>query len=483
MAFDSERINLVLDASSTGMLMVDANGIIVIVNKIVEKKFGYSRADLVGQNIEMLIPERYRTGHFEKMQGFSAEGRPRPMGLGLELFGLKADGQEIPIEIELTPVDTSTGRSVIASIMDITEQKRAEERFRTALDAAPVGMLMVSESGEIIVANQRLADQFGYLKSELIGKKVEGLIPTRFRPAHPEKRQNFMAEGKSRPMASGLELYGLKNGGEELPIQIELTPVMTSTGPCVIAAVIDITEKKEAESEIERRSQEIEQFVYAVSHDLKSPIVTTMGFLEYLKSDLEAGKLDRAQDSLKRIYAAGSKMSMLIQDLLHFSRVGYMDLTPEIFNMDALIASIHSQFQEQMKEKQVTFSVGTPLGSISGDENRISQVFENLIGNAIKYGADENATIEVGTRPDDAHNIFYVMDNGPGIAAEYHDKIFELFQRLDSKKEGTGVGLAIVNKIVSVHGGKVWLESEAGKGATFWIQLPKVIESKKNQLR
>lgn len=393
-----ERFKIALDATPSGMLMVDKNARIILINKAMEREFGYQETELIGKNMHMLIPERYHPDSISKIQSFFTHDEHRQMVKRLELCGLKKDGTEFPVEIELTPVDTSDEKYVIASIIDISDHKKSEERFRTALDAAPVGMLMVDVEGKIVLANQLLAAQFGYLKSELTGKKIETLVPQRFRKDHPQYRKNFVSEGTPRPMASGLELYGLKKNGQELPIQIELTPVQTSAGLCTIAAVVDISHIKKAESEIEKRSKEIEQFVYTVSHDLKSPIVTTMGFLEYLQKDLEEGKLDKAMDSLGRIYAAGKKMNALIQDLLHFSRVGYMDLNPETINIDKLVLSIKDQFEESLKTKGISFIIHDCLGEISGDPARICQVFENLIGNAIKYSSEKKAKIEIGRK-------------------------------------------------------------------------------------
>lgn len=225
--------------------------------------------------------------------------------------------------------------------------------------------------------------------------------------------------------------------------------------------------------ELGRKTQEMEDFVYTVSHDLKSPLVTSIGFLGFLKEDVAAGHFEKVKDSVQRLERANRRMSGLIDDLLEVSRIGRITLDLEEINVSALLRDIRSEFRIQLEEKGIRFELDDKMPLIIADRHRIRQVFENLLTNAIKYGSiTPEPKINAGSLKADGELRFFVRDNGPGIPKEYHQKIFMIFQRISDDNEGTGVGLAIVSKIMQIHNGRVWVESEPEKGATFWLAFP-----------
>ena len=235
-------------------------------------------------------------------------------------------------------------------------------------------------------------------------------------------------------------------------------------------------ENEELISELTAKNAELERFTYTVSHDLKSPLVTMKGFLGYLEQDMRSGNMDRLKEDSTRIANAIDKMSLLLNDLLELSRVGRFITNPELISFDELVQAALELVEGRLIENEVTVQVQPYLPIVYGDQQRLIEVLQNLVDNAAKYiGEQPRPLIEIGCLDPDAREdscVFYVKDNGMGIAPEYHETIFGLFNKLKADSEGTGVGLALVKRIIEFHGGRIWVESEEGKGSTFFFTLP-----------
>jgi PAS domain S-box-containing protein len=242
-----EKFRGLLESAPDAMVIVGSGGDMVLVNAQTEKLFGYTREELLGKSVDMLVPERYRSRHPQHRMAYSSGPRPRAMGSGLELSGLRKDGTEFPVEISLSPLDTDEGVLVSAAIRDITERMKIEAKFRGFLEAAPDAVVIVSPGGAILIVNTQTEKIFGYPRSELIGKPVEVLVPERFRARHPGHRAAYFGNSRTRAMGSGLDLHGLRKDGTEFPVEISLSPLETEDGTLVSAAIRDITERKRAE--------------------------------------------------------------------------------------------------------------------------------------------------------------------------------------------------------------------------------------------
>ena len=226
-------------------------------------------------------------------------------------------------------------------------------------------------------------------------------------------------------------------------------------------------------AEIENRNAEMERFTYTVSHDLKSPLLTIQGFVGMAKAGIEAGRTERLSDDLGRIDSAADKMGLLLDDLLQLSRIGRVANPPREVGLDVLVHDALERVAGRRREAGVEIEVAPDLGTVYGDPQRLVEVLQNLISNAIKYRSDEAPRIDIETRPDAEGTVVVVRDNGIGIDPEFHDKVFGLFDQLDPQTEGTGIGLALAQRILEVHGGSIWVESEGrGHGSAFAFRLP-----------
>jgi PAS domain S-box-containing protein len=477
-----ERFRRVVEAAPNAMIIVNHDSRIMLVNSQTEKVFGYTREELVGQGIDLLVPERFRRDHPEYRSAFFGNPGNRPMGAGRHLYGLRRDGTEVPLEIGLNPIETSEGMFILAAIVDITERKRQEELFRATVESAPTAIIMADQTGRVTLVNALTESIFGYERDELIGQPVEILLPQRYRAAHPGLRESFFRAPSARRMGEGRDLNGQRKDGSEFPVEIGLSPVETSTGSFVLAAIADITERKRAEEELRQRTEELarsnrdlEQFAYVASHDLQEPLRAIAGPLQLLQRRY-VGQLDaRADEYIGHAVDGAGRMQTLIDDLLAFSRMGRSPepwqptesaqaLQYALGNLSAAIEASGAQIVHE--NLPVVYAISA----------QISLLFQNLVGNAIKFRSkDRPPHIHVGADARGDAWVFHVRDNGIGIDPQYFERIFLIFQRLHTRRDypGTGIGLALCKRIVEHHGGRIWVESDPGKGTTFLFTLPR----------
>jgi PAS domain S-box-containing protein len=469
----AERARMLVDLSPSGMVLVDRAGKIVLVNREIERLFGYSRSELIGQSIELLVPARVREGHPGFRTDFFASPQTRPMGAGRELHGLRKDGVEIPVEIGLNPMKTDEGLFVLASVVDVSARKRAEARFRTAVESSPNGMVMVDRAGMIVLVNREIERLFGYRREELVGRSIEQLVPHRVRDRHPRFRSEFFADLQTRAMGAGRDLHGVRKDGAEIPVEIGLNPIETEEGVFVLASVVDIAARKKAEMELRRSNEELERFAYVASHDLQEPLRMVGSYVQLLGRRYQ-GKLDADADRFIAFALDGSvRMKRLIDDLLAFSRVGTRGVAPAPVDAGAALDAALTHLSLSIAESNALVTRDA-LPTVLADPGQLQHLFLNLVSNAIKFRGAEPPQVHVSAAAVDDGWRFSVRDNGIGISPEYFERIFVIFQRLHARTEypGTGIGLAIAKKIVERHSGRIWLESEPGRGATFFFTLP-----------
>lgn len=467
-----ERFRLVVEAAPNAMVMIDSQGKIEMVNAQTEAIFGYAREELLGQPMEVLIPARFRAHHPGLRSNFFTQPSSRSMGSGRDLFGLRKDGSEFPVEIGLNPIETADGIKVLSAIVDISERKRQEERFRLVVEAAPNAMVMIDSLGKIEMVNAQTEHLFGYQREELLGQPMEILIPARFRPQHPGLRSSYFASPSTRAMGTGRDLFGVRKDGSEFQIEIGLNPIQTADGLKVLSAIVDISERKRFTDELSRRNQELNSFAYVASHDLKSPLRGVDQLATWLTEDL-AGKIDdETNEHLRLMRMRIKRMEKLLDDLLLYFRAGQSGGSVERIDVAELVRDV---FDLCCSDKSFRLELQGEFPRYHTHKVPLELVFRNLISNSIKHHDTRQGCIVVQAIPNDQWLEFAVCDDGPGIAPEHRERVFAMFQTLRPRDEveGSGMGLAIIKKTIESLGGSIALSDNQPRGAIFRFTWPR----------
>jgi PAS domain S-box-containing protein len=356
-----------------------------------------------------------------------------------------------------------------------------EGRYRGLLEAAPDAMVVVNRAGEIVLLNVQAEKQFGYSRDELVGQKVKNIIPEGFAERLIADGTRSAAEALAQQIGTGIELIARRKDGSQFPIEIMLSPLESAEGILVTAAIRDISERNKSEEhllktvgELKRSNEELQQFAYVSSHDLQEPLRMVASYTQLLAKRYK-GRLDSDADEFIAFAVDGcNRMQGLIQDLLAYSRAGTTGKALCEVSGEGALQGALTNLRITIEQSGAVVS-HDPLPAISTDETQLTQVFQNLVGNAIKYRSEEVPRVHVSAAKNGGNEwIFSVRDNGLGIAPQYFERIFILFQRLHGRNEfeGTGIGLAICKKVLERLGGRIWVESQLEKGSTFYFALP-----------
>ena len=470
---------------------MDADGKIVLVNREIERLFGYSREELLAKPVDMLLPERYRAGHTGYRAEFMRDPRARAMGAGRDLFGLHRDGSEIPVEIGLTPLVTEEGVFVLSSIVDISARKRAEVRFRLAVESSPNGMVMVDPAGNIVLVNREVERMLGYAREELLGKSIEVLVPERFRGRHPADRAHFFRTPNQRAMGAGRDLYGLRKDGTELPVEIGLNPIETEEGLFVLSSIVDISARQQAEEQRRRLEEQLRHaqkleaigtLAGGIAHDFNNILGVVFGYAELLQEEL---KSDQARADLTEVLTAAERGRQLVRQILAFSRRQPIQRKP--LPLGDAVAEAAKMLRPMLPPGvDLRLAVSPEAPRVLGDVTGIHQVLMNLGTNAAQ-AMPTGGLLEISVEPfyvrdsmararpdlrEGNYARLQVRDTGIGMDDSVRNRAFEPFYTTKPTGAGTGLGLAIVRGIMLDHEGTIDLESEPGQGTTVTCLFP-----------
>jgi hypothetical protein len=371
--------------------------------------------------------------------------------------------------------------------------KKAEQRFRSLLEAAPDAMVMCRDDGTILMVNSRTEALFNSRRDKLISKDIRTLVPDwGFRlPAAWDENSGPAA---FQPAERGVELYAYPEGRAPFPVEITFSPLHTDEGPVITSAIRDISERKKTEEQIRqlntnleqrvlertdallRSNEELQQFAYVASHDLQEPLRTVSVYTQLLAKRYNGQLAGDADQFMSLIVENAERMERLIHDLLDFSQVDARgaDFFTAV-NCDTVLDDATRNVQSLIDESGAVIA-RKPLPVVSGDAVQLTRLFQNLLVNAIKYRSEDAPHISIAAERRNAEWLFAVRDNGIGIEPQYAEKVFGIFKVLQprDRSSGNGMGLAICRKIAGRHEGRIWVESELGKGATFYFTLPRL---------
>ncbi|MBL0938441.1 MAG: PAS domain S-box protein [Gemmatimonadaceae bacterium] len=464
---------LVVEAAPNAMVMVDRSQTIVLINRATERLFGYDRLELIGQPVDRLVPENARLQHPRHVADFLTRPQARAMGAGRELHGRTKDGHDVPIEIGLNPIETPEGLFTLASIIDISERKRASaahERLASIVEYSSDAIVSMTLDGVLTSWNQAAEHLFGFSADEAIGASVIQIVPQRL----VNEELELIERTRRGERIESFATVRRRKDHSEVDAWISMSPIRGYGGQIVGASSIirDITEAKRRDAELQRSNAELEQFAYVASHDLQEPLRMVANYTELLAQRYK-GQLDERADKYIHYASDGARrMQRLVADLLAYSRVGSQGKALLPVDCGPVVDRVLHSLRRLIVETGTVVQVEA-LPRVLADEVQLGQLFQNLIGNAIKFRSEAPPVVVIAASREGQRWCFRIRDNGIGMEMQYAERIFQMFQRLHEigKYEGSGIGLAIAKRIVDRHGGRISVESEPGAGTTFSFDL------------
>ncbi len=479
-------------ASSDAVFLIEQDtGRILDVNSKACDLYGYSREEMLQLTNVDMSAEPDKTSHALKTNLERTTTR----------YHKKKDGTIFPVDITASYFFQKDKKVSIAAIRDMTEHvlaeealRESEERFRTVVESSPIGFFIINDISILEYANNEMSRILGYPLEEIVGSDFTKFLDEK---SNDRVRNNYARRIRGEDAPKRYELGIIRKDGENRQTELGAALTEDSMGNRkVLGQMVDITERKKAEAEVMRLNEELEQrvinrthqlesansemeaFTYSVSHDLRAPLRAIDGYARILLEDYSTVLDAEGQRLFSVIRDNSRKMSQLIDDLLAFSRLNRTEIRTSVVNMQELVDSVYKDLSAPEERDRIDIKIGA-LESITGDATLLRQVWSNLIANALKFSSKkEKAKIEIGCTPKESEIVYYVRDNGAGFDMHYVHQLFGVFHRLHNEKEfaGTGVGLAIVQRVIQRHNGRVWGKGEVDKGATFYFSLPKIVK-------
>lgn len=461
---DTAPFGAFLESAPDAVVIIGPDGHIAFINAQTERLFGFERDELLGQPVECLLPERFRGAHTQHRDSYRSDPRTRPMGAGLELFGLRKNGDEFPVDISLSPLPTEQGVLLTAAIRDMTERKRAEEAralLATVVESSDDAIFAQTLEGTILSWNRGAERMYGYRAEEAIGMCVSALAP----PDRKAEMEEMLACVVRGERVEQFETVRVRQDGALRDVSITISPTRDPAGRVTGSSVIarDVTERKRMEAARD-------QFIANAAHELRTPLATLAGLGEILAEHLQEMSQEQVAQSLAALRRQGERANALVANLLDLSQLEGGRARFSFGSVDAAVAARRAlDAAPPPPGTDVTLAVPDGL-SVWVDPVRFDQVLTNLLTNAYRYGGP---TVTIGGTGSDHSVELVVADDGTGVPADIVPRLFEPFARGSNAETqgGSGIGLALCRRLVEAFGGEIHYES-AGRGARFTIRLP-----------
>ncbi|MFT5563590.1 MAG: PAS domain S-box-containing protein [Myxococcota bacterium] len=480
------RVRAMMDFTPDATLIVGEDGVINFASRQVSALFGYPANELLGRNVDELLPERFQTSHIERRAEFFEAPQVREMGANAELYGRRANGSEFPVEVSLSPLP-GLPREVMAAVRDVTDRTAIESRSRAILQLAPDATIIVDGTGRILAANRQTTALFGHTHDVLLGMQVEELMPERFRWSHIPHRDSFSAAPRVREMGAGADLFGLRADGTEFSIEISLSP-LPGPGNDVIATVRDVTDRRAGRYALERAleqerdaavqlrdaSRVKDEFLDIVAHELRTPITAIGGFAHVLDHQWDGHDEATRRQLVGRISSNARQMSAMVERLLNMSRLqaGRVELDLKTLKVSDLLHTIVDSLAT-LEDRPVTIEAETDRTVVT-DQSALRHIVTNFLTNAAKFSPVDIA-IEVRAFESEGGLVIEVEDHGIGIPAADVPHLFEHFFQGDNQRaggHGSGVGLSVARLYTDLLDGNISATSTWGQGSLFSVWLP-----------
>ncbi len=485
------RYRQILDTAPDAILVVDRSGTIQLVNLQTERIFGYSRTDLIGQSLEVLIPERFRASHGGHVSKYFHQPRIRSMGSGLELFGRRADGSELAIEVSLGPVETEQGLLVSAAIRDITDRKRLEasarlaaERLASAVESIQDAFALFDAEDRLVLCNSVYRTLVGATwTGPLLGATYPQLLDHWIGELDlSEERKTWFRTERLAERVSLASTYDVRTSDGR---SLRVSDRRTAEGG-IVTTIWDLTddEKKsedlrQARASAESASAAKSEFLRSMSHELRTPLNAILGFAQLLQRDKKEPLSERHKDRARHILKGGEHLLRLIDDILDLSRIeaGGISMSTEPVDVAVALEEVRTTLEPTATRSGVSLTISPPpanLPEVQADRTRFLQILMNYGSNAIKYNRSGGHVVLVASVVGGFVRVT-VEDTGLGIPEDKHDKLFQPFQRAGQETgpiEGTGIGLAITKRLAELMGGSVGFRSRLALGSAFWVDIP-----------
>jgi PAS domain S-box-containing protein len=483
-----------VDAAPDGVVVCDQTGAIVLVNAEAERMFGYSADELRGQKIDVLVPERARGAHDRHLAGYTGAPRLRPMGIGMELTGRRKDGSEIPVEISLSPIRTSSGLLVTAGIRDVTERRKLERENRkanayllSAVDAVREAFALFDEQDRVILVNSAARQLLGSaIEGSIIGMRFPDLLDKALRAGVFDFSNETRERLQDRWLAYHREPAGVLEVRTGTGRYLRVADTKTAEHGTV-STIADVTddvlhadELRNAREAAESASAAKSEFLSSMSHELRTPLNAILGFAQLLERDRRQPLSERQIERLQHVLRGGEHLLKLIDDVLDLSRIeaGRITMSPEPVNAREVLGEVVATLEPMATRAGIAIEApagGGDLPRLLADRTRVAQILMNFGSNAIKYGKQGGHVRFAIAQPDPTCLRITVTDDGLGIAADKQAKLFEPFQRAGQETgpiEGTGIGLTITKRLAEMMKGRVGFTSEIDRGSEFWVEIP-----------